>query len=178
MAEEEKKEKKTFVEWVQEHPKTVFVTRAISWSLFAGILPFVFIAWRYGIFRSTGAIALNGWGVIGLVILAIFVITLFNYLRQGMKHGFFKQCVVGFAKVIVPLVLVMLVVEGIKSNIELFQQALACTIACELVAIPINPFPEWVEKQKREGRLEEQKGVIEALWDKYFSKKKENEDKE
>ena len=178
MAEEEKKEKKSFTEWVQEHPKTVFVSRAIAWSLFAGILPFIFIAWRYGIFRSTGAIALNGWGIIGLVILAVFLITLFNYLRRGMKYSFAKQCVVGFAKIIVPLVLVMLVVEGIKNNIGLFQQALACTIACELVAIPINPFPEWLEKQKKEGRAEEQEGLIEALWNKYFSKKKENEDKE
>lgn len=174
MAEEEK-QKKTVSEWLNEHPKTVFLTRAFAWATFAAILPFAFIAYRYGIFRSTGTIALNGWGMIGVVILLVFVISLISYIKQGMEEGMLKQCLMGFVKIIVPLLAVMLIVQGIKNNIDLFIKALGVTIACEFVAIPINPFPEWLEKRRKEKNLKEQESVFGALWDKFFDKKKEND---
>ena len=161
-------------EWLDSHPKTVFMSRAVAWFIFAGVLPFLFIAFRYGIFKSSGAIALNGWGIIGIVILGAVIITLFKYLREGMEEGLMKQCVLGFCKVILPLLAVLLIVEGIKSNIDLFEKALAVTISCELVAIPINPFPEWLEKRRIEKGLKHQESIFGALWDKFFEKKKEN----
>ena len=175
--EKSKKEKKTVGEWLNEHPKTVFITRAIAWAAFAGVLPFVFIAYRYGIFRDNSAIALSGWGFIGVIIAGVVVLTIFNYLRKGLNEGIVKQCIMGFVTVIVPLLGLLMIVKGIASNIELFEKALGVTIACELVAIPINPFPEWLEKRRQEKNLKEQESIFGALWDKFFNKKKEYEDK-
>ncbi len=182
MAEEEKvevkKEKKSLMVWIAEHPKTTFATRAVAWFTFAAVLPFLFIAFRYGIFKSQGTIALSGWGIIGVIIFAAVLIGLIGYLKQGMKEGMAKQCLVGFCKIIVPLLMVLIIVKGIQSNVELFMKALGVTIACEAIAIPINPFPAWLEARRKEKGLEEQESVFGALWDKFFSKKKEHEDGE
>ena len=176
VVKEEPKKRKTLREWAEEHPKTTFATRAVTWFTFAAILPFLFIAFRYGIFKSTGTIALSGWGIIAVIIFAAVLIGLLNYLRQGMREGMAKQCIMGFCKIIVPLLMVMVIVEGIKTNIDLFLKALGVTIACELIAIPINPFPAWLEERRKEMNLEEQESVFGALWDKFFAKKKEHED--
>lgn len=172
----EEKQKKSLTEWLREHPKSVFATRALVWTVFAMVLPFLFIAFRYGIFEKSDTIALSGWGIIGVIIVLVFCLSLFSYIKQGMEDGMFKQCLMGFTKVIIPLLAVLLVVQGIKTNIELFETALGVTIACEFIAIPINPFPEWLAKRKREKNLKEQESVFGALWDKFFAKKKENEE--
>ena len=174
---EEQKEKKTLAGWIEEHPKSVFITRAISWAVFAAGLPFAFIAWRYGIFKDQNSIAISGWGLLGIIILIVFFITLANYIRKGLEPGMFKQCASGFCKVILPLLAVLLIVQGIKSDIELFEKALGVTIVCEIVAIPINPFPEWLAKRQKDLKLEEQEGMFEGLWNKYFDKKKIEEEK-
>ena len=99
----EEGEKQTLGEWLDEHPKSVFITRAVTWAILAAGLPFAFIAWRYGIFKEQSKIAISGWGVLALVIIIIFVLTLANYIRKGLKPGIFKQCASGFCKVVLPL---------------------------------------------------------------------------
>ena len=177
MAEEEK-QKKTLREWTSEHPKTIFITRFLAWATFACVLPFVFIAYRYGIFKDNNVIALSGWGIIVVIIILVFCLSLFSYIKQGMEDGMVKQCLMGFTKIIIPLMAILLIVQGIRSNIELFEKALGVTIACEFVAIPINPFPSWLAKRKKEKKLEEQESMFGALWDKFFSKKKENDNEQ
>ena len=173
----EEEDKKTLAEWIAEHPQATFITRAIAWSIFAGGLPFAFIAWRYGIFKDQGTIAISGWGILGIVILGIFFFSLANYIRKGMQPGLFKQCASGFCKVILPLLAVLVIVEGIKADIQLFERALGVTIVCELVAIPINPFPEWLEKRQKDLKLAEREGYFEGMWNKFFEKKKLEEEK-
>jgi hypothetical protein len=175
---EPKKEKKSLMVWMAEHPKTTFAARAFTWAAFAAILPFMFIAFRYGIFKNQGTIAISGWGIIAVVIVAVFLIGLLGYLKQGMREGMAKQCIVGFCKIVVPLLMVLAVVQGIRSNIDLFVKALGVTIACEIVAIPINPFPAWLEERRKEKNLEERESLFGALWDKFFAKKKEYENGE
>lgn len=174
-AVDEPKEHKSIWQWLDEHPKTVFITRALIWATLAMVLPFVFIAYRYGLFRDAGAISLSGWGIIAVIIVVVFAFTVVGYIRKGLKDGMVKQCLTGFMKIIVPLVAVLLIVQGIKTDFGLFQTALGVTIACEAVAIPINPFPSWLAKRKKEQNLEEQEGMFEAMWNKFFAKKKENE---
>ena len=175
MKKETSEEKKTLGEWLNEHPKSVFLTRAFAWAVFAAGLPFSFIAWRYGIFKPEGSMAISGWGVIGIVILGVFFISLFRYIKQGMQMGIVKQCIIGFCKIIIPLLIVLLVVHEIKSNVDLFEKALIVTITCEMIAIPINPFPVWLEQRRIEKNLTEQESVFGVLWDKFFTKKKETE---
>ena len=172
MAEEEKKTKRSVKEWCEEHPKTVFAVRFVLWCTFAAILPFIFIALRYGIFQSSSKIKLTGWGIIALIIVIVFLITLLKYLYKGLKPGLFKQCITGFVSIILPLTIVLLLVVEIESHIGLVKQALCCVIACELVGIPLNPFPAFLEKKRiAEGR-EQAQTLSEIFWDTFFNKKK------
>ena len=173
--EQPKKQKKSFAEWYNEHPKTVFAIRFVLWATFSAILPFIFIAFRYGIFGSQSKISLSGWGIIGVVIILVFLITLVRYLYQGMEPGLAKQCVGGVCKIVLPLVVLLLLVVEIKNHIQLVEQALGCVIVCELVGIPLNPFPEWLERRRIEKGEDHAKSLSEIFWDTFFKKKKDNE---
>lgn len=173
--EESKKTKKGFVEWYQEHPKTVFGIRFALWVTFSAILPFIFIAFRYGIFTNESKISLSGWGIIAIVIIIVFIITLVRYLYEGMKPGLAKQCVGGVCKIVLPLVVLLLLVVEIKNHIQLVEQALGCVIVCELVGIPLNPFPEWLERRRIEQGKEKAETLSDIFWDTFFKKKKDNE---
>ena len=170
---EEEKKKKTFKEKCDEHPKTVFGIRLALWTLFSAVLPFIFIAWRYGIFQPSSKIKLSGWGIIGIIIIIVFLITLISYLSKGMKQSLFKQCVVGFFKIILPLLILLLLVVEIENHISLVKQALVCVIICEVIGIPLNPLPDWLEQRRIEQGKEQAETLSDIFWGTFFKKKKD-----
>ena len=91
-----------------------------------------------------------------------------------MKPGFAKQCISGVVKIILPLVILLLLVIEIKNHIALVEQALSCVILCELVGIPLNPFPSWLEKRRIEQGKEKAETMSEIFWDTFFKKKKDD----
>lgn len=171
--EEEEKETNKLLEWCENHPKTVFMTRFVIWTAFAAGLPFAFIAWRYQIFTPTTQMRLTGWGFVAILILVAFVATLIRYVYKGLKPGLGKQCIAGFVKVVLPLCIVYLLVNSIESTIHLFKQALGCVILCETAAIPFNPFPAWLEKRRKEDKISDAESVADVFWDKFFKMKKD-----
>lgn len=172
---EEDKKKKSLVEWCKEHPKTVFAIRFVLWAACAAVLPFAFIAWRYDIFTTASKIKLTGWGFIAVIILIVFVSTLIKYVYKGLKPGLAKQCVFGFVSIVLPLVILYLLITSIEDSIRLFKQALGCTILCEAAGIPLNPFPAWLAKRAKEDKAKEAETMSDIFWDKFFSKKKDDE---
>lgn len=155
----EEEAKKSFIE---EHPRIVFWIRAILWTLFAGVLPFLFIAFRFDLFKKASAVSFSGWGIIGIIILAIFLIVLVRYIKKGFssKNVFLEQCINGVCRVIIPLVALFVIIKVSVANLENFLEALGCTILCETVAIPLNPFPAWIKKNQTEDVLEAVKKVV------------------
>ena len=87
--QEQEQEKKDIVEWCIEHPKQFFALRAIVWTIFAAVLPFSFIAWRYDIFKKGSELQLSGWGIIAVIIVAVFAIILIRYVFLALKPGFY-----------------------------------------------------------------------------------------
>lgn len=183
MEEEEKKEQteteeakeKSFMEWCKAHPKTVFAIRVFLWATFAAILPFAFIAWRYGIFTSECKIQLSGWGFIAVIVLIVFVSTLIRYVYKGLKPGFAKQCVFGLVSIILPLIMLYLLIDSIENSIQIFKQALCCVILCETISIPLNPFPSWIAKRQTNDEQKKAENMADVFWEKFFNKKKDNE---
>ena len=134
--------------------KKIFIARAIAWSIFSAVLPVAFIGWRYSLFKKVGKIQLSGWGLFAVVIVFIFLITLVKYIKSGFQEWtMVKQIINGVLKIIIPLVVLLLLCITIRNNIDYFIQALSCVLLCEAIAIPINPFPEWVYI-KSQGRME------------------------
>lgn len=126
----------------------IFVIRIVLFVLFGCVLPFIFIAWRYDIFRVekevSAKVSLTGWGFIAIVIAFFFFRYIYKTLKSIMPYSYAYQIINGVLKVILPLVLVYIVASGIAKSIELFKQALAITMICEIVAIFVNPFPKYL----------------------------------
>lgn len=162
--------KKSFIE---EHPRSIFWIRFALWVICAAGLPFLFIAFRYDIFKNVSNVSLSGWGIIAVIIIAIFALSLIKYIKKGFKSKsvFFTQCVNGFSRIIVPLVVIYAVIKININNLQAFMEALGCTILCEAVAIPLNPMPQWVDECKKEDKESENKDAIDYLTEKVFAKK-------
>ena len=128
--------------------KIIFLTRFIFFVIFACILPFSFIAWRFGLFsKSQGeSVALTGWGVIGVIIVLCFIIYTLNMLNRGQPYSMFTQICSGLVKIIMPMLICLLLLKSIRNNIDSMIQALICAIICEAIAIIVNPLPKWVEE--------------------------------
>ena len=92
-----------------------------------------------------------------------------------MKFSIWKQIITGFVSIILPLTIVLLLVTEIENHIGLVKQALVCVIICEIVSIPLNPFPEWLERRRVEQGKEKAETMSEIFWDTFFKKKKDGE---
>ena len=52
---------------------------------------------------------------------------------------------------------------------------MVCVTACETIAIPLNPLPEWAYNAQKEVRVEERKETADYIIDSFFKRKKEEE---
>lgn len=162
-----KKRERTQEQIERDRERTVFAVRVVLWSLFSCILPVAFIGWRYDIFRKAGSLQLSGWGLIGVVIAFAFIYVVVKYVRAGfVEWSMWKQVINGIVKVIFPLSVFLALMVSVRDNIDALLQSLSCIIACEVVAIPINPFPEWVWK-KTKGRFE---SAVDYMVDRFYSR--------
>lgn len=173
---EEKEKVNKFIQWFKDHPKTVFWVRFVLWVLFAVAGPVGFIIWRFELFTNVHT-SFGGWGIIAIIIIVAFIISLLNYIKQGLaKYTFVGQCITGLCKVILPLVTLLIIVVSIKDNVSAFIQALGCTIAFESIGIIVNPMPKWIATHLTQEQQDKLNGLGDVLWDKYFSRK-DKEDK-
>ena len=172
----EKKEKKTLAETIEEHPKTVFISRFILWTIFACGSPFAFIVWRFELFQRISKFQIGGWGLIAIVIVAVFVFTVIRYIKLALsaKYSLIGQVLGGFCKVIIPLLTFLAILISIRNNIDLMIQVVGCVTVCEAIAIPLNPLPKWAYECQKNVRAEERKETMDYLLDGFFSRKKDS----
>ncbi len=172
---DENKEKKS----LKAHPVLVFWIRFVLWATSACFLPFAFIVWRFQLFQTISSIQIGGWGLIALLIVAVFVFTIIKYVKMAFanKYSFAIQCINGLIKVILPLSIVMLILYAVRNNVDMMLQVLGCVILCEIIAIPLNPLPKWAWESQKNTRVEERKETADYIIDSFFKKKKENENK-
>jgi cation transport ATPase len=129
-----------------------FWIRFSLWISFAVIAPIGFLAWRYGLFTSSeGAkTSLNGWGILAVIILGIFFIYMIKEAKKGMPEGsMLVQCLDGYG-ILIPLVLLILLLDGIKDSIAYFEEVLIVLVVCEGIAVPINPMRKWAAQNNIE----------------------------
>lgn len=123
------------------------IIRLVLFCLFACVLPFVFIAWRFEIFSKVNHVSLTGWGLIGVIIALVFVIYITRSIAHIKEHSMFKQCFIGYMSVVVPLLVLYFLLYSLRNNMDIMLQSLIVVIACESVAIPINPIPEITQEK-------------------------------
>ena len=166
MEEEDKKIEEKAKE--EKRAKAMFWGMFALWSVFALIAPVVWIVWRYDLFQPKTSYQFGGWGFLAVVIIGVFCIACFRYVCKGFtRWSMAKQCIKGLCVITIPLLCLYFALSSVASNIDLFLQSLAFVTASETVAIPLNRFPKWVDKQT-EGRYE---GLIDYAFKKYDERK-------
>lgn len=163
--------------FIEKHPRLVFWLRFAGWVLFGAVLPFLFIALRFSLFKKMSGFALNGWGILAVIIVAVFFLYLVRCVRKGFSHKniFVTQCINGLCRVIIPLIGIYAIIKISIANLNLFLEALGCVILCEACAIPLNPMPMWIDKCRKERNEDESKDTIDYLAERIFTKKEKKE---
>lgn len=123
--------------------KKVFAARLSLYILFGLILPITFLSWRFKLFSKVTQVSFSVWGLIAIITAVIFILKLFNGLRRGLKHGIVKQVSDTICKVTIPLLILLLVFDGMSDFSKEFIQFLVVLIICETIAGFINPLPQW-----------------------------------
>ena len=153
--------------------RKIFIVRAILWSIFACIIPVAFIGWRYDLFTKAGALQLSGWGIIAIIIIFVFLYVIVKYIRAGfLEWSMTKQIINGIVRVLLPLGLLLAICVSLRNSLDIFIQALGCVLLSETIAIPLNPFPEWVWN-KSKGRFE---STVDFVADRFYNKNKESKE--
>lgn len=143
--------------------KKEFWWRFAIWTLFSFIVPIVFIAIKYQIFAPKEKMNIGGWGMIIILITAIFSFALLSYIKQVLSNAsLLKQCLNGFTKIVLPLGSMLLILFLIRNSIDQFINTFAIILLLETIAIPFNPFPKWVYINK----TEENENIIDLLLNK------------
>ena len=83
--EEQEEQKSSLTTWIEEHPKTVFWARFILWTILSCVLPFAFIVWRFDLFHTISKVQIGGWGLIAIIIVAVFVFTVIRYVKLALS---------------------------------------------------------------------------------------------
>lgn len=124
--------------------------------LATSLAPVVYLIVRFNLFQTKTMFQLNLWSVIAIIILGSVLSVIGYYCVAALKTKYYwwKQIVSGFVKVIVPLLIAYAGVSWLADNIKMLQEFLLITLACEAVAIVVNPFPKWCFDNNIEGLVE------------------------
>ena len=169
------KERKTISQWADEHPKFVFGFRFVSWCLAAVVLPFLFVAFRYDLFKKVNQISIGLPELFVLGIGTAFFFSVLKYIKSGLKgrYSFVSQCINGLLKITLPLVVFFTLMNVLKDNVDYFIQSLGCVILCETIAIPLNPMPKWASDMQKDLKEEERKEWTDYVFEKLKKNKGE-----
>lgn len=148
------------------------------WAVLACVLPCAFIIWRFDLFTKVSVEQYSVWTILIVAVIGFFAIGCLRYIDKGIKTwSMAKQIIVGFAKIIVPLLVFYYIAYVVQQKLQAqlldlknLLDTLVVIIGCEAVAIPVNPFPKYI--------YEETKGESVSLIDYAFKKYDERKGKE
>lgn len=128
--------------------KKEFWIRFAIWLVFVLIVPVLFIMFKFDIFTPKEKTTFGGWGLIIVIITAIVCIVMLRYITKSIKHTMLKQVISGLSLITLPLGALLIGVYLIRNSLDAFLITMLVVLVCETIAIPINPFPKWVQANK------------------------------
>lgn len=143
--------------------KKELLIRLALYYTFGGILPFIFLAWRFELFRKVSKISVGGWGLVAVIFIFIFTTKTLKAIKKGLKYSYAKQIMDGVGKVILPLFLAAFCVYYMQDIMTEIFQFFCILILCELVAIFINPLPRWEHENNIENTENSVKKILETF---------------
>ena len=128
--------------------KKQFWMRFSIYVLFGGILPFLFLVWRFNLFSKVSKLSIGGWGLVAIIFIGVFFIKLIKSVKKGLPFSMLSQVLEGTCKVLLPLFIAAFVVYYMQDIMEQVFQFLCILIICETVAVVANPIPRWSHENK------------------------------
>lgn len=124
--------------------KALFWTRFGIYVLFQIVIPITFLVWRFKLFQKISTVSIGGWGIVVIILVTAFFVSMIKYVKKGLPFSFLTQCLNGIMKTIIPLIAVAFILNWLKGSINELSQFIIVYILCQIIAIPANPFPKWI----------------------------------
>ena len=86
-------------------------------------------------------------------------------IKKGLPYSFWTQVLNGVSKVIVPLLGAILAIYCLQDSIKQLLEFLIVVFVCEVIAIPVNPFPKWIHINKLNENEESLYSVLKKIKD-------------
>ena len=154
----------------------IFWGRMFGWLVAQLGVPIGTFAWKFGLFDSTSyetkydelgnvvqtSVSLNGWGIISVILIGYTAIQILNQILDSMEDGYSltKQTINGIKSRVIPLLIAFFICYFLNGVLSQIIYCLGVIIFSQLVAIPLNPMPQWVYKKKG---VEDYKDVLTTL---------------
>lgn len=143
--------------------KKEFIARITMYALFGVIAPVGFLVWRFGLFQKVSSISIGGWGLVAIVLVAVFFIRFFKALKSGLPFSMLTQILDGLCKQIIPLIALTFCVYYLNDFTTEVFQFLCVLIVTRAAAIVFNPLPQWAHENKIGEDKKNLKSVLESL---------------
>jgi hypothetical protein len=137
-----------------------FWIRFILWSSFSVIIPAVVIITQYEIFTERNSTTkITGWGLVFLIAIAGGVFYIIKSLGEAENNPWINGMARGVKNIILPLLLIYYLTGIITYNLVKFNTILIVTLIAEAIALPINPFPEYIHKRREDKKVKQTLGI-------------------
>lgn len=143
--------------------KKEFWYRFSVYILFGLLIPATFLIWRFKLFEKVSKVSVGGWGIVAVIFVAIFFISMLKAIRKGMPFSITTQIIEGLCKLIIPLIIACTCIYFMQDLMKEMYQFLLVLILSETVAIVVNPIPQWAHENKIEEQENRLKGIINTL---------------
>lgn len=154
----------------------IFWLRMLGWVTTACVVPILTFSVKFGLFNKTTvktdalgnviettSTSLNGWGLIACIIVGITISSILKEIIAAYpKYSLAKQCLSGFKKTVLPLIIGFFACTFLNGVIPHIMFCLGTLTICQAIAIPLNPLPKW--RYEKTG-VEEYSSAINYLTD-------------
>ena len=148
---------------MEKMSKKAFWLRFSLFFLFAFVIPFTFLTWRFKLFSKVTKLSIGGWGLIAIIFGAVFFIGLIKAVRKGLPFSMLSQVLEGICKVIIPILTALLIVNAMQDSIKEMYYFLCVLLFSETIAIVVNPLPQWAHENKIEFENKRTSRLLETL---------------
>ena len=84
-------------------------------------------------------------------------------VKKGLPFSIFTQILNGLCKCIVPLFASIFIVYYMRDCMQEVFQFLVVVLFCQIVAIPVNPLPQWIHDNKINEDTSNMKTILSSL---------------
>lgn len=143
--------------------KKEFWSRFSSYVVFGAILPFTFLAWRFNLFSKVNKLSIGGWGVLGIIVVAAFFISMIKAIKKGLPYSYGVQVLGVIAKISIPILLAFSFAYLFQDIMTELTQFLGVLFICETIAGFVNPLPQWAHENKIKEEENNLKTMLKSL---------------